>query len=99
MSRAECKKCLHESVCRIRTYPSQYGLTGDGCDHYKSKSLFVELPCRCKDCKHARPLGVIGCEVYICSVDTHYSLEILVEDDDFCKYAELKEEVEQDDNQ
>ncbi len=46
MSKCECKNCVHESVCRIRTYPSQYGLTGDACDHYKDKSLFVELPVR-----------------------------------------------------
>lgn len=41
---SKCENCIHESVCRIRTYPSQYGLTGDGCGHYKDKSLFVELP-------------------------------------------------------
>ena len=42
--KCECKECVHESVCRIRTYPSQYGLTGDACDHFKDKSLFVEVP-------------------------------------------------------
>ena len=49
MSKCECKNCIHEKVCRIRTYPSQYGLTGDACDHYKDKSLFVELPCKVGD--------------------------------------------------
>ena len=44
MSKCECKNCVHKEVCRIRTYPSQYGLTGDGCSEYKDKSLFVELP-------------------------------------------------------
>ena len=49
MSKCECKNCVHEDVCRIRTYPSQYGLTGDGCEYYKAKSLFVELPCKVGD--------------------------------------------------
>ena len=44
-----CKNCVHGDVCRIRTYPSQYGLTGDGCDHHKDKSLCVELPCKVGD--------------------------------------------------
>lgn len=44
MTNQKCENCIHYEVCRIRTYPSQYGLTGDGCDHYKDKSLIVELP-------------------------------------------------------
>jgi hypothetical protein len=43
---SKCDNCVKSDVCRIRTYPSQYGLTGDGCDHCKDKSLFVELPCK-----------------------------------------------------
>lgn len=49
MSKCECKNCVHEKVCRIRTYPSQYGLTGDGCDHFKDKSLCIEIPCKVGD--------------------------------------------------
>ena len=53
MSKCECKNCVHCDVCRIRTYPSMYGLTGKWCDHCKDKSLLIELPCK------------VGDEVYI----------------------------------
>ena len=85
---SKCENCIHEKACNL-------WLKGNAvyCDHYKDKSLLVELPCRCKDCKHARPLG-IG-ELYICSVDEDYSMQTLVEEDDFCKYAEKLLEVEE----
>ena len=55
MSKCECKECLHYDVCYDRI---EFGETHDfkgkngDCDHYKSKSLFVELPCRCAECEH-----------------------------------------------
>jgi hypothetical protein len=61
------------------------------CDHFKSKSLFVELPCRCKDCKHSKQPYIEYDDVFECHADTHYTGIRLVEADDFCKYAELKE--------
>lgn len=42
MSRAECKKCIHLEVCDRVDFPI---FNGGKCDHFKSKSLFVELPC------------------------------------------------------
>jgi hypothetical protein len=63
----------------------------EDCSHYKSKSLFVELPCRCKDCKHSKQTYIEYDEVFECHADTHYTGIRLVEADDFCKYAELKE--------
>lgn len=44
MSKCECKKCIHEKVCRTREFPSIDEILKDGCPHYKDKSLFVELP-------------------------------------------------------
>lgn len=29
-----CKQCIHESVCKIRHFPSIFGLTGDGCERF-----------------------------------------------------------------
>ncbi|MBQ9744486.1 MAG: hypothetical protein IJW19_05105 [Clostridia bacterium] len=52
MSKCECKECLHYDVCYDRI---EFGETHDfkgengDCDHYKSKSLFVELPCKVGD--------------------------------------------------
>lgn len=92
---SKCENCIHYDVCYdIIEYGELHDFKENGdCPHFKDKSLCVELPCRCKDCEYSRPLGVEGSEIYICSVDTHYSGEILVEDDDFCKYAERKLEV------
>ena len=38
-----CKECLHVDVCKIRHFPSLFGLTGDGCDHFKNKANLVEV--------------------------------------------------------
>ena len=46
MSKCECKNCIHEKVCRIREFPSIQEILEDGCNKYKDKSLFVELPCK-----------------------------------------------------
>ena len=52
MSKCECKECLHYDVCYDRI---EFGKTHDfkgkngDCDHFKDKSLFVELPCKVGD--------------------------------------------------
>lgn len=38
-----CKDCLHEDVCKIRHFPSMFGLTGDGCPDFKNKADVVEV--------------------------------------------------------
>ena len=40
---AECKECLHYYVCKKIHFPSLFGLTGDGCDHFKNKDYLVEV--------------------------------------------------------
>ena len=84
MSKCGCKECLHYDVCLYKPCVGE-------CPLYKSKSLFVELPCRCKDCKHSKQPYCEYDEVFECHADTHYTGIRLVEADDFCKYAELKE--------
>ena len=49
MSKCECKECIHEKVCRTREFPSIEEILKDGCQHFKNKSLFVELPCKVGD--------------------------------------------------
>ena len=56
------------------------------CDRFKD---VIELPCRCVNCEHSKKTNIEY--VYVCSVDTYYTGERLVEFDDFCKYAKLKE--------
>ncbi|MBQ8840889.1 MAG: hypothetical protein IJ004_06185 [Clostridia bacterium] len=43
MSKCECKNCVHEDVCKE---PILIKCDNGDCDHYKDKSLFVELPVR-----------------------------------------------------
>lgn len=46
MSKCECEKCLHYDACK--KISDVHGLafgSSPFCDHYKDKSLFVELPC------------------------------------------------------
>lgn len=38
-----CRDCIHEDVCKIRHFPSVFGLTGDGCPHFKNKADVVEV--------------------------------------------------------
>lgn len=38
-----CKDCIHEDVCKIRHFPSMFGLTGDGCPDFKNKADVVEV--------------------------------------------------------
>jgi len=40
-----CKDCIHEKVCKIRHFPSMFGLTGEDCGLFKDKSRYIELPC------------------------------------------------------
>lgn len=59
---ATCKDCIHYEVC-LNGICDEY-FTEDtpqdlkvmfspiGCENFKNKADFVEVPCRCKDCKH-----------------------------------------------
>ena len=82
---SKCDNCLCNPVCDH----NRFGF--ENCGNFKSKSLFVELPRRCKDCKHSKQPYIEYDEVFECHADTHYTGIRLVEADDFCKYAEMKE--------
>ncbi len=41
---ATCKECFHYDVCKIIHFPSMFGLTGDGCEHYKNKADVIDIP-------------------------------------------------------
>ena len=72
MSNSECKKCIHEKVCRTREFPSIDEILKDGCPHYKDKSLFVELPCKVGDEVYITdgiPNEVTECEITSFTVD------------------------------
>lgn len=69
---AKCEKCYHAEVCG--NYPntgipekSRQRLLEKGCEHYKDKSLIVELPCR---------VGDVVYVLYTC--DSPYEIEQVI---------------------
>ena len=71
-----CKDCLYYEVCPLGL--AIKGKTGT-CLKFKNKADFVEVPCRCANCKN---LVVYDnyCMYFGCKRD----------DDDFCSYGERK---------
>lgn len=78
MSKCECRDCIHYEACQL--WCKGYA---ESCDTYKDKSLFVELPCRCNDCKHY-------CANY-CTRDIKGRTNMFyMNENDYCSYAEIK---------
>ena len=46
-----CYECIHIYCCK---YDRFFGVDEieNKCNYFKNKADFVEVPCRCKDCKH-----------------------------------------------
>ena len=89
----KCKNCIHYDVCceMITKHNKSFFVCGDKGNegqHYKDKSLVVELPCRCKDCEYAKEIK-LECEtIYKCVAEW---ISRPVTANDFCQYAKLKE--------
>lgn len=85
MSKCECEKCLHYDACK--KISDVHGLafgSSPFCDHYKSKSLFVELPCAVSDIVYVtdnKPNEVTECKITSFTIDcdgvSHFSYEPL----------------------
>lgn len=87
MNKCECKECLHYDVCDW--LDREYGLAkADNCHFAKDKSLLVELPCRCKDCKYLRK-NFVG--TYYCDNEKNGAAKRHTDLNEYCSYAELKE--------
>ena len=70
-----CKDCIHYDVCKRIQFPSMYGLTGDGCDHFKNKANIIELPCKAGDVVYViEPLwyGIWGEDEHKCRKCEHF---------------------------
>lgn len=81
---SRCENCIHKEVCNgALLYPK----AELNCDHYKDKSLLVELPCRCKDCKHFAEEEIGGTIEYICKA---FSGMINIVPDSYCSSANKK---------
>ena len=81
---ASCKECFHYDVCKIIHYPSLFGLTDDGCDHFKNKEDVVPVV-RCKDCKYSS--FIKSCSKYECQK----GCGALKFSNDYCSYGEGKD--------
>lgn len=97
---SKCENCIHFDMCaelhayyhkcekeKVIPFMCREQTEKLNCDHYKDKSLCVDLPCRCKDCEYAKEIK-LECEtVYKCIAEIPARL---VTADDFCQYAERK---------
>ncbi len=83
MSKCECKECIHNDVCKYEVVHST-----KGCDHYKSKSLCVEVV-RCKDCQWWEA-HTYGSTVGRCENPRNGLFNEYTEEDDYCSYVERK---------
>ena len=48
-----CRDCIYEFVCPNYNSCDDVLNVSDYCPNFKNKSDFVEVPCRCKDCRYA----------------------------------------------
>ena len=86
-----CKKCIHFDVCdswykQVEAEGLVVGeMSQQTCEKFKNKSDVVEVV-RCKDCKKAEELTVLGEKILSCR---HWNTH-LCEPTDFCSYGERK---------
>ena len=83
---SKCENCICNPVCDH----NRFGF--ENCGNFKDKSLFVELPCRCKDCEYSEQLTLWNGKKYRACTITDFPTR--VEDDGFCNYAQLRAEAE-----
>ena len=93
---SKCENCVHYDVCaelhayyhkvdKEKVIPFMVDKNSEelNCDHFKDKSLIVELPCRCKDCEFFYNNGVLQlCRYWNGHATTEWN---------YCSYAKLKE--------
>ena len=83
---SKCENCICNPVCDH----NRFGF--ENCGNFKDKSLFVELPCRCKDCEYSEQFTWWDGKKYRACTITDFPTR--VEDDGFCNYAQLRAEAE-----
>ena len=83
-----CKDCIcYEILCQHTLQEDELKL----CDSFKNKADFVEVKCRCKDCKYYRFRTLFGKVRMWCDKHTYDEDEpIYIKPDDFCSYGERK---------
>ena len=83
---ATCKDCLHLEACKqwYTALPDKYH---DGCEHFKDRSRFVELPCKICDRVHRKDgmWDVVGFE---CDRSNSWRVKLERWKDQFVDYHE-----------
>lgn len=82
-----CKDCIHYDVCQYHI-DEETCMTVEECSHFNNKANFVEIPCRCSECKKAMEMTEKwnGKDKYLC--DRHKSFVLA---DSFCSDGERKD--------
>lgn len=89
-----CKDCIHYELCfdftHIKSlgddYIEQHNKQEDVCDHFKNKTDFVKISCRCKNCEHFNNYNPdrTYCEEHS---DRWGDSIIYVDEDDYCSFG------------
>lgn len=90
-----CKECIHDGVCHIQEMSTDLELEEYirefGCEDFKNKTDFVEVPCKCKNCNHAyinyfsAQSGVVLCRWW---TNRAKGIQVTMQQDDYCSYGE-----------
>ena len=51
---ATCKDCIHFDTCYAVKEVGAYQDKAELCENFKNKADFVEVKCRCSECKHLK---------------------------------------------
>lgn len=93
-----CRDCLHYEVCQYHI-AEETDMTINECSHgFKNKADFVEVKCRCADCKHYRRYGKTSLlfegknvQAGWCVLRAKFDEEHRMLPFDFCSYGERKD--------
>ena len=79
---ATCRDCIHDEACKSQV-PRTFWDSKDfcvGCEHFKDKSRYIELPCRVGD-KVYRPSKYLGVVQFVIISFEMYQSEMFFTDD------------------
>lgn len=85
---ATCKDCIHYDVCLKYAYINQTAMSK--CGDFKNKADFVDVPCRCKDCKYYK-VGNLNANYCYHERYEDLSQSASYEPTDFCSYGERRD--------
>lgn len=81
---SKCENCIHNGICYDKEIYGETEIWGGKCDHYKDKSLIVELPCKVGDVKFVKSKNknkIMPCKVSGFFIDKNILIDVIFEKD------------------